>query len=234
MKGKLRRMHRALALTLAAVVYNNLTNLLPQGLHDVAYVPLNLSAGAAVALAAWWWLRLDRQSVGLPKGAVLKGLKWGTAAGLAIAVPLYVVLAVPPAREVLGGDARAQELTVAALLYATVVRIPLGTALFEEWVFRGVLYGAWLRSAGPRTAWLVPSAAFGLWHIAPSLEALAANRPDAGVALAIGFVAGSVIATAAAGLLFTALRVRSGGVIAPVVAHGLINSLALLVAWLAR
>ena len=227
-------MHKALALTLAAVVYNNLTNLLPQGLHDAAYVPLNLAAGAAVALAAWWWLRLDRQSVGLTKGAVLRGLKWGAAPGLAVAVPLYLALAVPVAREVLGGDARAQELTVAALLYATVVRIPLGTALFEEWVFRGVLYGAWLRSAGPRAAWLVPSAAFGLWHVAPSLELLHANRPDADVAIAALVVAGSIIATAAAGLLFTALRVRSGHVIAPVVAHGLINSLALLAAWLAR
>ena len=226
-------MHTALALTLAAVVYSNVTNLLPQGLHDVTYVPLNLAAGAAVALAAWWWLRLDRQSLGLPKGAVLTGLKWGTAAGLAIAAPLYVALAVPAARDVLGGDARAQELTVAALLYATVVRIPLGTALFEEWIFRGVLYGAWLRSAGPRAAWLVPSAAFGLWHIVPSLELSDANWPDAQVAIVALFVAGSIVATAAAGLLFTALRVRSGGVIAPVVAHGLINSLALLAAWLA-
>ena len=222
----------AVALTLAAVLYNNLVNLLPQNVHDVLYVPLNLVVGAVFGLVAWRWLRLGRAGLGLGRHALLPGLRWGTAAGLAIVAPLYVALLVPAGQGLLD-DARVQELGLPALAYAAAVRIPLGTALFEEWVFRGVLHAAWLRAAGSRMAWAVPSAAFGLWHIAPSLEALAANRPDASGGLVLLFVAGSVLATALAGVLFTALRVRTGGIVAPVVAHGLVNSLALVASYLA-
>ena len=222
----------AIALTVAAVIYGNLVNLLPQNVHDVLYVPLNLVAGALFGLVAWRWLRLGRAGLGLDRHALLPGLRWGTAAGLAIVAPLYVALLVPASQGLLE-DARVQDLGLPALAYAAAVRIPLGTALFEEWVFRGVLHAAWLRAAGSRAAWAVPSAAFGLWHITPSLEALAANRPDASAGLALLFVAGSVLATALAGVLFTALRMRTGGIVAPVVAHGLINSLALVAAYLA-
>ena len=222
----------AIAITLAAVLYNNLVNLLPQNVHDVLYVPLNLVVGAVFGLVAWRWLRLGRAGLGLDRHVLLPGLRWGTGAGLAIVAPLYVALLVPAAQGLLD-DARVQELSLPALAYVATVRIPLGTALFEEWVFRGVLHAAWLRAAGSRMAWAVPSAAFGLWHVAPSLEALAANRPDASAGLVFLFVAGSVLATALGGVLFAALRTRTGGIVAPVVAHGLVNSLALVASYLA-
>ena len=222
----------AIAITLAAVLYNNLVNLLPQNVHDVLYVPLNLVVGAVFGLVAWRWLCLGRAGLGLGHHALLPGLRWGTGAGLAIVAPLYVALLVPAGQGLLD-DARAQELGPLALAYAAAVRIPLGTALFEEWVFRGVLYAAWWKAAGSRAAWAIPSAAFGLWHVTPSLEALAANRPDASAGLVFLFVTGSVLATALGGVLFAALRVRTGGIVAPVVAHGLLNSLALVASYLA-
>ncbi|MEK0340265.1 MAG: hypothetical protein QQN46_08640, partial [Nitrosopumilus sp.] len=74
----------AIAITLAAVLYNNLVNLLPQNVHDVLYVPLNLVVGAVFGLVAWRWLRLGRAGLGLGHHALLPGLRWGTGAGLAI------------------------------------------------------------------------------------------------------------------------------------------------------
>ena len=47
-------------------------------------------------------------------------------------------------------------------------------------------------------------------------------------------VLGGVLATAAAGILFSALRRHTGGILGPVLAHWLINSLALAAAGLAR
>jgi len=47
--------------------------------------------------------------------------------------------------------------------------IPLGTVLFEEVAFRGVLWGLLRRGRGTVTATAVSSALFGLWHVLPSL-----------------------------------------------------------------
>ena len=74
-------------------------------------------------------------------------------------------------------DARTEGLDVAGLLHRALVGIAIGTALFEEWVFRGVLYAAWLQARGPTEALLVSSAVFGLWHTAPAMNKLRANSP---------------------------------------------------------
>ena len=53
-------------------------------------------------------------------------------------------------------------------------------------------------------------------------------------AIVVLSVLGGVLATAAAGILFSALRRHTGGILGPVLAHWLINSLALAAAGLAR
>ena len=65
-------------------------------------------------------------------------------------------------------DARYHSNTGHALLTAFVL-IPLGTVLFEEVAFRGVLWALLRRWRGTRTATAVSSALFGLWHVLPSL-----------------------------------------------------------------
>jgi uncharacterized protein len=60
----------------------------------------------------------------------------------------------------------------------------------------------------------------------PTMQALEVNAPDAGPAAVAAGVAGGVVVTAVAGLGFCLLRLRSGSVIAPVIAHAAINSLA--------
>jgi membrane protease YdiL (CAAX protease family) len=104
----------------------------------------------------------------------------------------------------------------------------LGTALFEEVAFRGVIYGTWRHSgASPRTAAVVTAAAFGLWHLIPSGQALRGNplsarirtrRAEAGVV-----VAGALL-TGISSLGFSWMRRRSGSLIAPWIAHAAINT----------
>ena len=109
------------------------------------------------------------------------------------------------------------------------MRVPLGTALLEEIAFRGVLF-ALVASAGTPAAAMASSVAFGLWHIMPSLNMLAANRPDAPRRTQITFAAGTVMVTTLAGLGFVLLRVETGNLGAPLALHATLNSLATLAA----
>jgi membrane protease YdiL (CAAX protease family) len=82
---------------------------------------------------------------------------------------------------------------------------------------------------------LVTSVLFGLWHIAPSLHTMSDNhvfKGEAGsVAGQVLLVLGAILVTSCAGLVFCWLRLRSGSLIAPILAHVATNGLALTVAW---
>ena len=79
-----------------------------------------------------------------------------------------------------------------------------------------------------RPALLVGAALFGLWHLTPTLTgALDAGDP------ALGVTVGTVAATTVAGIGFGWLRVRSGSLLAPILAHIATNSVAFALAWTA-
>ena len=74
------------------------------------------------------------------------------------------------------------------------------------------------------------AAVFGLWHIRPTLGALAANDLAGGPLARTGAVLLACLGTAAAGVLFAGLRQRSGSLLAPALLHLATNSLGLLAA----
>jgi membrane protease YdiL (CAAX protease family) len=80
----------------------------------------------------------------------------------------------------------------------------------------------------------VASAAFGIWHIRPTAEALAANRLAMAPGARIAAVSAVAAGTAAAGVLLSLLRDRSGSLAAPVVLHLAANCVAPLASALAR
>ena len=218
-------------LALFLVVYNNLVNLLPQALHDLLYVPLNLLIGALLLL----WARrhgFSWRELGLSPSSLRPGLRWGLLLGVALPAPLYLALALPEGMRSLIEDPRIEGVAVTGLAYRGLVRIPLGTALFEEVAFRGVLYGVWVRARGFRSAILGSSIAFGLWHVTPSLELLQQREWSHAPLFLAGGVVGTVIATFLGGLLFCWLRWRTGGAYGPALTHWLVNALALTAVFL--
>jgi uncharacterized protein len=159
------------------------------------------------------------------------------AAGVAAVAAAYTVAALLPATRPAFDDQRYRMGLSAAMLTAFVV-IPLGTVLFEEVAFRGVLWGLVCSARGPATATAVSSVLFGLWHVLPSLRLHRTNSALAGLlgtgrAGQVVAVTGVVLFTALAGALLCELRRRSGSLLAPAGLHWAANGLGVLVATVA-
>jgi len=118
--------------------------------------------------------------------------------------------------------------TISGALIASMVIIPLQTVIPEELAFRGVLHGSLNRVWGFRGVALAGSLLFGLWHVATSLGLTSSNVGFTRVfgGGIIGMLAGvtlAVVATGAAGFVFSWLRRRSGSLIAPIALHWSLN-----------
>ncbi|OUC95217.1 CPBP family intramembrane glutamic endopeptidase [Streptosporangium minutum] len=137
------------------------------------------------AAATWALLALARRSglswseLGFHRGP--RGLRIGGALASAVAGVYAVGIAVPATRRFFR-DERALSLSRARALEEALLQVPVGTVLLEEVGFRGVLHALLARSHGPRTATAVSSALFGLWHVLPAIDMMAANPALSGLA----------------------------------------------------
>jgi membrane protease YdiL (CAAX protease family) len=218
----------ALGLTAALVAvlaaWNNLV------LTRVPGPPVVVNATAAAALlAAARAAGLSWDELGLARRRLPAGLRWGGACLGLVAAGYVLCLAVPPLRPLLT-DARIAGLDGAEIAYRTLVQVPLGTVVWEEVAFRGVLLAALSRQLPVCRAGVVGSVVFGVWHIRPALRGLAANDLAAGPVATPAAVLLVCLGTAAAGVLLTWLRLRSGSLLAPVLLHLATNSAGTLAA----
>jgi membrane protease YdiL (CAAX protease family) len=158
--------------------------------------------------------------------------------GVGVAVPVATAIVAAARLSPAGplvADVRTATMSERDVAFEILVRIPLETALAEEVLFRGVHLA--LTRHLHSTPWAVTrtSLAFGLWHVLPALESLrrvpAAGHLTASTSRRVLAVATTVGATAAAGAVFAALRLRSGSVLAPVVLHAAVNATALACAY---
>jgi membrane protease YdiL (CAAX protease family) len=179
-------------------------------------------AGCTVAIGLW--AGLDADGLGVSPHRLTDGLRYGGLAFGAVTVVLLLGLAIPLTRH--GFHSSRADITGGQLVLQALVTIPLGTVVVEELAFRGVLLGL-LRQAKPTASAVVAcSVLFGLWHVPTVLRA--ASGSDA---LVLAAAAGTFVATFAAGLAFCWLRIRSGSLLAPALAHLATNTVALTVAW---
>ncbi|WP_369255087.1 CPBP family intramembrane glutamic endopeptidase [Geodermatophilus amargosae] len=186
-------------------------------------------AATGVLLAGARWSGLTWAELGLARRRLPAGARWGGACAALVLAAYGVALAVPALRPLLA-DARAGGLDGPAVAVRALVRVPLGTVLWEEVAFRGVLLAAACRLLPLRAAVALSCAVFGLWHVRPALGGLAANDLAGGPVATGAAVLLTVLWTAVAGLLFAWLRLRSGSLLAPVLLHLATNSLGVLAA----
>jgi uncharacterized protein len=218
---------RSFLLAAALVAYNNLRPELGGGM----YVAVNLSVGVVVGAIALGLVSSDPRELGIKgnRSRVVMATGLG-AAGLV--APLYALALFEPSAQLIADD-RVAELSGSQVAFQALIRIPLGTALFEEFAFRGALFGVFSRRGNLFGA-VASSVPFGLWHIRPTLEVIDANAPGAQTAYVVLLVLAAVIVTAAAGLGLCWLRTKGGGIWAPMVLHAGINSLSLVAAAIAH
>jgi hypothetical protein len=170
--------------------------------------------------------------LGLGREHWKSGIGYALAAVAAVAVVIAVGVLLPMTRPMFMNNRYA---TVSGALIASMVIIPLQTVIPEELAFRGVLHGTLNRAWGFRGVALAGSLLFGLWHVATSLGLTGSNVGftrlfGGGV---VGMLAGvtlAVLATGAAGFVFSWLRRRSGSLIAPIALHWSLNGLGALAA----
>lgn len=109
------------------------------------------------------------------------------------------------------------------------IRVPFGTALAEELIFRGAVFGLLAQSLNNLPALLVSSAAFGFWHILPGSKSVWASQKlipkkwspwaskTTSAVSTVGF-------TFLGGLFFGWLRILSAGIILPWAVHTFTNT----------
>lgn len=214
------------ALVLLLAAWNNVIVTRLPG-YPASYVPANVAA-AGLLLAAARVAGLSWQELGLDPRRLPAGARWGAACASLVAAAYASVLALPGVRPVLMDD-RVTGLDTGELAYGVLVRIPLGTVLWEEIAFRAVLLAALARVLPLRHAVALSAAVFGVWHVRPTLSALTVNDLAEGPAL-LGLALLGCLGTAVAGVFLAWLRLRSGSLLAPTVLHLSTNSLGALAA----
>ena len=198
-------------------------------LDEVWDIPFNLGVLVVALLiarrAGTTWtsmgLRPDRAKRGFFVGGIAIGI---------IAVGVAIAIAIPTTRE-LFRDQRIMDNSIAWVLFQAFVRVPFATALYEEVLFRGIVFGMLVRRRSPLVAGLATSLLFGLWHVLPTIQTLDTNPGGdlfggiTGISLA---VVGSIVGTAIAGLAFLWIRLLANSTYASVLAHIGTNSVAML------
>jgi uncharacterized protein len=119
------------------------------------------------------------------------------------------------------------EIDAARLWFEALIAIPLGTVLVEELAFRGALLGLLRGVMATTPAVILDSVLFGLWHLQPVVAATHGTVIHVCVA-----VAGTFLVTLAGGVGFCWLRLRSGSLLASIMAHIATNSFGLIASWL--
>jgi membrane protease YdiL (CAAX protease family) len=222
------RIHLDIAVVVVVLVLTDLIAHFTTPWASIATVP-----AAAVGLVILMrWRGLGWADLGLGREHWRPGVGYALAAVAVVASVIALGVLLPETRPMFMNNRYA---TISGAMVASMVVIPLQTVIPEELAFRGVLHGALNRAWGFRGVALAGSLLFGLWHVATSFGLTSGNVGftrlfGGGLAGMMIGVTGAVLATGAAGFVFSWLRRRSGSLIAPIALHWSLNGLGALAA----
>jgi len=219
-----RRSYEALALLIAILAMANIVRSL--ALSEATQWTFTIAIAAA-AVAIGRTAGVTRREVGLNPDHLHEGLRYGLASFVLVAL-VVTVAAIAPWLGPIFDDSRA-DAGVVELLIRVVVVIPIGTVLVEELIFRGELLALLRRVTPTAVALVVCSVVFGLWHVFPAWLSPPDNTALEEISRT-GAAFGTFVSTTLAGLVFGWLRLVSGSLVAPILAHTATNTIPLLAA----
>lgn len=213
-----------IALVILILLYGTvLARLIPRQYH--LFLNIGISVVAIIVGLAFG---MNWANMGLDLSHILPGFFVAVVASIIITAGTVIIAAIPFLRHYFLGENLAQA-SGKLMAFEAAIRIPLGTALVEEILFRGILLGLLLLHHSTIVALIIAAVIFGLWHIFPTINQIEDNDS---VAKALqdkkqrkyGSIIGVVAVTTIAGLLFGWLRIIAGGILAPWLVHWSINA----------
>ncbi len=222
----------AAGVSVVLLLYGNATSACPHDARQQFLLWSNLAL--MVALLAWALgrARLTIEDLGLDPRNARGSALFGLFLSVLAAIPPIAFITLAPLFN--GGPVEAPEITQrsgASLAYFLLFRQPVGTALFEEVAFRGVLYGVWRRVRGDGSALVATAVTFSLWHVVITsrtvVESAVVSSPPGVAAGVLVSLAGLFVG----GLIFAYLRWHTQSIAAAVVAHWLIVALMTVAVW---
>lgn len=212
------------------LAYNNLINFLPPILHAQIYVWLNMGVLCLIWIWSRRYLNLNHIDLGITIKNLGISLLIGLGLTLMVVLPFLILLLLLPS---LGFDVktpRLEEIAHEIFWWRIFVRIPLGTALFEEMLFRGFFYGYLIKKTSHKKTLWVTSLFFAFWHITPAFKVISLDLQIVTTMLFILLWLVGLLGSFIAGLLFAWIRYRTNNIAGCILAHACINDLALVIA----
>lgn len=191
-------------------------------LDEKAYVTGNLivtSTLLAIARSAG----LDRDDIGLQPGDLRSGASLGLAATITSLLTAVVAARLPS----LNARLRDQRLPAESLpdvVRRALIRFPIGTALFEEVAFRGVLPPLLSRDDAGVSGDARSALVFALWHLIPTHQALRVNNVGQTRLVRLAGTLVGAMAAGVAGYALSRVRRRTGSLLASWLIHSSVNA----------
>ncbi len=181
-------------------------------------------------------------SVGLRRKGLRGSLLGGAALGVALSVPPLFFFYRPILLDIPLEYGPISRLTRRELLKDLLVDVPISIALLEELAFRGLLYSALRRSLPARVSIICSSLGFAGWHFAVTATSAAESNLSTAAKLPRALrpyvqplaVAGGMLTTGVAGLLFGTLRERTDNLAGSILAHWTVDGVMIAALWLRR
>jgi hypothetical protein len=186
----------------------------------------------AVLGLVWLWsrkyLKLTASDIGWTKQNLGKSVLTGLGLSAMVVLPFVILLCLLPA---LGFDVKTPRLEAVArdiFWWRIFVRIPIGTAFFEEMLFRGIFYGYLMKKMSQRKTILITSLFFAFWHIIPAYEVVSQHLQITSIGMFLGLWSVLMLGSFVGGILFAWIRYRTKNIAGCIIAHALINVLSLV------
>jgi membrane protease YdiL (CAAX protease family) len=158
----------AVALALVIITYGNLVSLPPDGVRTgFGWAFVSGSLGF-LALLVLWAVRvggMPLSTLGIISANAGRSALVGAALGAVVILPVVLYFAFPLGLDNGIDPEGVREETWGGFLSWALVHQPLGTSLFEEVLFRGVLLAKMTVAWGQRQALVASSLTFALWHL---------------------------------------------------------------------